>query len=184
MADIRSLTLVCTLIACAALVLVHALMARLWLSGNSGASPQKATALLGLVLNVPLVIGLMTWGVMLKTPIGELLLAWVYAALAYNSVAYSYFHFFNLGETGRRIRVLLQLLEGEHIGITDARATTYSGQTMIRQRLARLLQMGQLGTAGGRYTIKGRFLLRAARLVRSIGRLTTGRADVLPGRAL
>ncbi len=57
MADIRSLTLACTLVACVALVLVHALMARLWLARNPAASPQKATALLGVVLNIPLAIG-------------------------------------------------------------------------------------------------------------------------------
>lgn len=184
MADIKSLTLVCTLIACTALVLVHALMARLWLARHPATSPQKATALLGLVLNIPLAIGVVAWGVMLKIPMGELLLGWVYAALAFNSVAYSYFHFFNLSETGRRIRVLLQLLEGEHIGLNDAGATTYSGQDMVNQRLARLIQMGQVSTADGQYMIKGRFLLRAARLVRSIGWLTTGRADTLPGRAV
>ncbi len=184
MADIRSLTLACTLVACVALVLVHALMARLWLARNPAASPQKATALLGVVLNIPLAIGVVAWGVMLKTPVGELLLAWVYAALVFNSVAYSYFHFFNLSETGRRIRMLLQLLEGEHIGINDAGATTYSSHGMVSQRLVRLLQMGQVTTTRGQYMIKGRFLLRVARLVRSIGRLTTGRADILSGRAV
>ncbi len=185
MADSRSLSLGCTLIACIALVLLHALMARLWLARNPSASPQKATALLALVLNVPLAIGVMAWSITLGIPLGELLLAWIYAALAFNSVAYSYFHFFNLSETGRRIRMLLQLLEGEHIGINDAGLTTYNGQAMVNQRLARLLQMGQVSSAsGGRYRISGRFLLRAARLVRSIGRLTTGRADASPGRGL
>lgn len=181
MADIKSLTLVCTLIACTALVLVHALMTRLWLARNPAASPQKATALLGLLINIPLAIGVMAGGVMLKIPMGELLLAWVYAALAFNSVAYSYFHFFNLSETGRRIRMLLQLLEGESIGVNDAGAKTYSGQAMVNQRLARLLQMGQVSTADGQYMINGRFLLRAARVVSLIGRLTTGRAATPPG---
>lgn len=184
MADSRGLTLVCTLVACIALVLLHALMARLWLARKPMTSPQKSTALLGLLLNLPLTVGLITWGITLKIPMDELFLAWVYAALAFNSVAYSYFHFFNLSETGRRVRVLLQVLEGEHMDINDARAMAYSGQDMVNQRLARLTQMGQVSTAGGQYIISGRFLLWVARLVRWIGKLTTGRVDTLPGKTV
>ncbi len=181
MNDSRAATLACTILACVALLVLHALMARIWLARNPHVSPQKATAMLGLALNIPLIVAVSAWGLRLQVPVGELLLALVYAVLAFNSVAYSYFHFFNLSETGRRIRMLLQLQEGEQI-VVNGQASPYSGEVMVSQRLVRLLQMGQIGETGGCYRIDGRFLLGAAKLVRFIGRLTTGRADTVQGR--
>ncbi len=177
MIDIKSLTLACTVVACVALLVSHALMVRLWLARRPGTSPQKATALLGVVLNGPLVAAILACGVWTKAPLADLSLALIYAVLAFNSVAYSYFHFFNLSETGRRIRMLLQLLEGDRIGSGDGEAaTTYSAHVMVSQRLVRLMQMGQINETMGRYRISGQFLLRSANLVRLIGRMTTGRA--------
>ncbi len=104
------------------------------------------------------------------------MLAIVYGVLAFNSVAYAYFHFFNLSETGRRIRMLLQLLEGDQI-VADYQPASYSVEAMVSQRLVRLLQMGQIFESGGRYRIESRFLLATAKMIRFVGQLTTGRAD-------
>ncbi|MES2509943.1 MAG: hypothetical protein V4625_08440 [Pseudomonadota bacterium] len=176
MNDIKGLTLACTVVTCVVLLGSHALMARLWLARYPATSPQKATALLGLALNVPLVVAIVGCGVWAKASSAELGLALLYATLAFNSVAYSYFHFFNLSETGRRIRMLLQLLEGDRIGTSDSGSTSmYGGRAMVSQRLVRLLQMGQIDETGGRYRITGQFLLNSAKLVRLIGRMTTGR---------
>ncbi|MES2191483.1 MAG: hypothetical protein V4454_15290 [Pseudomonadota bacterium] len=175
MSDIRMTTLACTVLVCVMLLVLHALMARFWLARNLQASPQKATAVMSLALNIPLSAAIVTSGLRLQVPSGELLLALVYGVLAFNSVAYAYFHFFNLSETGRRIRMLLQLLEGEQIVVND-KPPSYSVEAMISQRLVRLLQMGQIVESGGRYRIESRFLLATAKMFRFVGQLTTGRS--------
>ena len=87
--------------------------------------------------------------------------------LVYNSLAYAYFHFFNLSETGRRIRMLLQLLDGQQPDLGSAGA--YGGQAMIAQRLVRLQQMGQITLSGDRYTLRSRFLWRIGRWIHALG---------------
>ena len=92
----------------------------------------------------------------------------LYDLIFFNCTAYAYFHVFNLSETGRRIRILLELLDG----VTPD--TAYAAQDMVRQRLGRLLLMGQVRLEQGRFVLASRKLLNIARLIRFIGRFCTG----------
>jgi len=60
-----------------------------------------------------------------------------FAFLVFNGVAYAYFHFFNMSETARRIRMLLQI---RHAGAAGLRVQdlerAYSPRDMIEARLA------------------------------------------------
>ncbi len=174
MTDFKAVTLACTLLACAALFLAHVIMARLLLARRPLVSPQKATARLSALLNIPLLLALVGNGLWSNAPGADILVSVLYALLVFNSVAYSYFLLFSLSETGRRIRILLQLLEGDSIN-TNEQAANYSSEAMVRQRLVRLGQMGQISDTSGRYRIDNRFLLRVAKLIRFIGILSTGR---------
>lgn len=69
-----------------------------------------------------------------------------------------YFHIFNMSETARRIRLLLEIREGSQ---TPA-AETYSPRQMISVRLIRLRELGQADFIDGRYFPRDSWLLRAA----------------------
>ncbi len=174
MTGFKAVTLVCTLVACLTLFGAHIVMARFWLAKRPLVSPQKATALLSVYLNIPLLLALVGKGLWSHVPVEDIFASALYTLLVFNSVAYSYFLLFSLSETGRRIRILLQLLEGDSIN-TNEHATNYSSEAMVRQRLLRLGQMGQISETSGRYRVNNRFLLRVAKLIRFIGILSTGR---------
>lgn len=66
-------------------------------------------------------------------------------------LGYAYFHFVNLGETGRRVR-LLRELDAAPDGLTiDELLARYDARRIVDARLGRLLRSGQLVLADGRY---------------------------------
>lgn len=180
-ADTRIAALVCGFGAAVALVVLHMLLARVWLGSRPEASPQKFTAGLALLINLPMLAALLAWPGLNLT--ADLAWAGAWAALFYNAVAYSYFHWFNLSETGRRIRLLLQLLDagGTQVPLDQLSVAGYDGASMVDQRLDRLHQMGQAASDGVVWRIRGRVLLRIGRFVHGFGALATRRAGMPPG---
>jgi hypothetical protein len=165
---------VCAGAAALALLVAHVVLARLVLSRRPALSPQRATAVLCAVLNLPMAMGLLVWVWSASSSSLEAMLALMYSLLLYNSVAYAYFHFFNLSETGRRVRLLLDLLDGRRLpALTDTAG--YSDHEMVSQRLLRLEQMGQIAQHDGRYRLKSRFLWLTGRLIHMLGSLSAGR---------
>mgnify|MGYP001766924597 CR=1 FL=1 len=92
--------------------------------------------------------------------------AWaaVYCGLAYVCIAYSYFHLFNMSETARRIRLLREILIQGPLGMEQL-LSLYRGEEVMSRRIERLLETSQLIEQNGRYRVRGRLLLRAARVV-------------------
>jgi hypothetical protein len=91
-------------------------------------------------------------------------LAW---ALAYIALAYLYvFGFFNLGESARRVRLLIELDAAGARGLTlgDVLAA-YNARMIVDARLGRLLAGGQIEERHGRYVIKRKTALLVARLL-------------------
>ena len=74
----------------------------------------------------------------------------LYLFIVYGCAGYCYFHFFNMSETSRRLR----LLQGGSGG--------YSVQTMVDRRLCRLVETGELRIEGGRYSVGNGFLVAPA----------------------
>jgi hypothetical protein len=150
-----------------ALVIAHALASRYVASQRRSLSPQLALVRLTLVFNVPVLSGawLIAW-LEGRTPL-EMLYMLLFAFLVFNSVAYAYFHFFNMSETARRIRMLLQIRQAGAAGLRVRELEReYSPQDMIEARLDRLVKMHQLALdAGGRYRVSGRVLLWAGRIM-------------------
>jgi hypothetical protein len=73
----------------------------------------------------------------------------------YVVLAYCYFHFFNLGETGRRMRLLLELASAPQ-GLSEWElAKRYGAEEIVERRLNRLLQDGQVAEREGRVFVAG-----------------------------
>jgi hypothetical protein len=68
-------------------------------------------------------------------------------------LGYCYFHFINLGETARRVRIVRELLEaGGSLTRTELLAR-YNADEMIRVRFSRMLKNKQVIERNGRYYI-------------------------------
>ncbi len=87
-----------------------------------------------------------------------------YCLIVHTALAYTYFHFFNMSETARRIRLLYEIY---HSGSLTAETINrlYRTSDVIHLRLKRLVDLKQLVFRGGYYTINDRTLYRAARIV-------------------
>lgn len=102
----------------------------------------------------------------------------VFAFLVFNGIAYAYFHIFNMSETARRIRMLLQIRRAGTAGLrVQELEHQYSQQDMIEARLDRLVRMNQLSLGSdGRYRVAGNILLWAGRVMSLWRRLIFRRA--------
>jgi hypothetical protein len=110
---------------------------------------------------------------------GSVLDAWssgIMWALTYLALTYAYiFGFFNLGESARRIRLLIELRAAGAQGLTLERLlAAYNAEMILDARLRRLLAAGQIVARGGRYHIQSRSMLRGARALVLLKRLYLG----------
>jgi hypothetical protein len=85
--------------------------------------------------------------------------------MTYIAFSYCYFHFVNLGETARRIRLLREIYN-EASGITKTELVKrYNSKTMLELRLNRLLNKGQIIARANRYFIHSRLMLLITRVI-------------------
>ena len=137
------------------LLTIHFLLGRVIAFLKTRLSPQ-IVAFLSFFAGY-LVIGVLAWYVYLNRLEGpELWRAFVYAFLVYSGFGYSYFHFFNMGETARRIKILCHLFFYGSIESEDMKIQ-FIPKEQIRQRLQRLLELGQITKSGERCFIRSRF---------------------------
>jgi hypothetical protein len=163
-----SISLLCfSCLSLVALVLVHALICRYGASQRSAVSPQLALVGLALVFNAPVLSGVWLIAWLEGRATTETLYMLLFAFMVFNGVAYAYFHFFNMSETARRIRMLLQIRQTGPSGLRIRELEReYSPREMIETRLDRLMKMHQLVlNADGRYRLSGRVLLWAGRIM-------------------
>jgi hypothetical protein len=82
--------------------------------------------------------------------------------LTYCLLGYGYFHFINLTQTARRIRILTEIKESSH-GLTyEEVLKRYNAREVLERRIARLKDHGQVVCRQGRYVLADRFLLAGA----------------------
>lgn len=79
-------------------------------------------------------------------------------------LAHLYFHVFNMSETARRIRLILEIKSGQPVG-------EYRDETMLEKRLERLFALGQLEMRDGRIRSRRTVLRSVALLVEAHERL-------------
>ena len=106
------------------------------------------------------------------------MLALVSNAVVFICVGYGYFHFVNLGETARRVRILWELYESSD-GLTyEEILTRYGASEIINRRIDRLTNAGQITQQGGRIYSKGASVLVMARILSLLKRVFLGRREV------
>ncbi len=81
----------------------------------------------------------------------------------YAALGYCHFHFVNLGETARRIRLLRELHEAGGALSHGELAARYGAGEIVGKRIARLLGTGQVVLREGRYHIGSPLVLTIAR---------------------
>jgi hypothetical protein len=85
--------------------------------------------------------------------------------IAYLALVYAYvFGFFNVGESARRVRLLIELDEVGGQGLTrDELFARYNAGMIVDARLERMIAGGQIEVRAGRYVIRRRAMLVIAK---------------------
>jgi len=141
-------------------------------------SPQVLLVRLVLAVNIPVLAGAWLIARSELRDAAQTMYMLVFAFLVFNGIAYAYFHIFNMSETARRIRMLLQIRRAGPTGLRVRELEhQYSQQDMIEARLDRLVLMKQLSLGSdGRYRVAGNTLLWAGRIMGLWRRLVFRRA--------
>lgn len=139
------------------LMLLHIIFVRADKFMKTGLSTQSSLVLCSGIMNVPFL-----W---IVYALNGSVVSLLYSFIVLNSLSYSYFHFFNMSETARRIRLLTELKQRKSIS-PESIAEGYKGDAMISKRLDRLVSLGQIRLDDGKYHLSGRTLWVGAVLVR------------------
>jgi hypothetical protein len=90
---------------------------------------------------------------------------WLAELCIYLCFGYCFFHFNNMGETARRVRLAIELHRAPQ-GLTRAELLVrYGAREIIDRRLARLLESGQIRERQSHYVLGNRSVLVMARIV-------------------
>ncbi|HOW90205.1 MAG TPA: hypothetical protein PL037_07970 [Elusimicrobiales bacterium] len=95
--------------------------------------------------------------------------------LAYGCFGYCYFHFLNLGETARRIRLVRELFLSRGGLSEEGLLARYGSAEILSARIKRLTDNGQLVFRGGRYFIGRPAVLVMARIMTAMKLAVIGR---------
>lgn len=141
-------------------------------------SPQIALVKLILLLNIPLLMGVYAIFIFERFSIAEGILMLLYSFIMYNALGYAYFHFFNMSETARRIRILIYIASQGQATLGELEKK-YTPAHMVSNRLARLVQMGQIKkNADDRYLLKSAQLLLIAKCIKALRFMTHRQVDI------
>ncbi|CCQ89719.1 membrane hypothetical protein [Nitrospina gracilis 3/211] len=97
--------------------------------------------------------------------------------VTYGMLGYCYFHFINLGETARRIRLLRELHEAGGGLALDELLGRYNASQMVEIRLKRLLGTGQIVERDGRYFIGKPVMLWISQAIVVAKRIVLGKSS-------
>ena len=116
------------------------------------------------------------WTFLSNTSGGAREFDYILANLAvYLCFGYTYFHFNNMGETARRVRLVRELAKHPEGMTMEELAANYPAEEILRKRISRLLLSGQMREVDGKFQIANPSLLAAARMVQFTKWLVMGR---------
>jgi hypothetical protein len=95
--------------------------------------------------------------------------------LSFGGLNYCYSNFVNLNFTSLRIRLLKELLACGGSESLARIASQYGSEAILKRRLERLVEWGQLAQMNGKFTAKEGSFLRLARLFTVLKKLVLGR---------
>lgn len=90
-----------------------------------------------------------------------------YYAAIYSFSTYTYFHFFNMSETSRRVR-LVQFINPLQGSEKNALENIFNEKDMIQVRLDRMVALGQLKKTGDKYSSAGYLFYFAAAFLKCL----------------
>ena len=89
----------------------------------------------------------------------------------YVCFAYVYFHWNNMGETGRRVRLLIELANAP-AGLTRGQLLArYSAKEIVDRRIGRLLESNQVVASGSRLALGNPSVLAMTRIIGLVKRI-------------
>ncbi len=121
-----------------------------------------------------LLIEMRVWYEFLSLTKIDILFVLVVNIITYSLLGYCYFHFVNLGETARRIRILRELYEHKE-GLTKTEILErYNAREILENRMSRLVNKRQIFLRNGRYYIGNRTMLLIANMIYVLKRIILG----------
>ena len=96
--------------------------------------------------------------------------------ITYVSLGYCYFHFINLGETARRIRILIELSNAQEGLSIDEILIRYNAREIVQRRLGRLTESGQIVYKDNRYYIGKNGMLFISKLLSFVKVILIGKS--------
>jgi len=103
-----------------------------------------------------------------QMPLMDVLSLGLMDLVTYTSLGYCYFHFINLGETARRIRIVREIQESPGGLSMEEIVARYGARHVVDIRLGRLLKKGQIIYRDGRYHIGQPSMLLMSRAIISM----------------
>lgn len=95
----------------------------------------------------------------------DFLSVFVTNSVMYASLGYVYFHFINLGETARRIRILRELYDSKEGLSMGEILERYNTKDIVEVRMNRLIKNGQVIYRDGRYYIGSSLMWLIAKVI-------------------
>lgn len=117
------------------LFILHVLAVRIIEKLKLNILRQMAVVYITSALNLPLI----TTVFLINKSISSL----IYAFIVFNAFAYFYFLFFNMGETARRVKILIEIKKGNVKNSSNLKEF-YKEDVMVKNRLERLLGLNQV----------------------------------------
>lgn len=99
----------------------------------------------------------------------------ILTSMTYAALGYCHFHFVNLGETARRIRLLRELLDAGGTLSHHDLLERYNAREIVERRITRLINAGQIVYSGGRYYIGNSTVVLIARIMVGLKVLLLGK---------
>ncbi len=144
---------------------IHLLLSRLSRLFKEPAHRQKIVLVSSLIGLVPVAVMFLIWVILFRSRLeGGALGPGIYLFGIYSLFAYSYFHIFNMSETARRVRILMDGTAGRDFDPENIGAQ-YTGEHMVSIRLRRLVSLRELNKNGNRYLPGRGLLLLPARII-------------------
>lgn len=141
-------------------VLIHILGNRFGILSKS--KPQR-----GAILSVLMTVGVLSLGILVQYPEWRHSLSSVlFLAVLLFLAAHLYFQIFNLSETARRIRILVEI----KMKIVPQIDTVLSVENKIEKRIQRLVELGQIQKTEERFIVVKSWLLLIALMFRKFER--------------
>lgn len=128
----------------------------------------------GGAVTAALCLGAGGWG---RGPEADVAGQLLWALATYAALGYGYFHFLNLGETARRVRILREFHDSGGEMSMDELLRRYNARQIIAVRLGRLLGNGQIELRDGRYYIARPTVRIMAEVITAMKRLILGKGS-------